>query len=118
MIFSKSIITFIRGDDDVLLVALSDGITFKPGDKVFFSLKDVADNEIDIFQIESTTFVPYNGVEDAAASISIPHEATIELDVGDYYYDILIEWADGTYATVIRPTKFKLVPGGSHDDTV
>lgn len=115
MQFKNSIITFTRGDDDVLLVALSDGSTFSLGDKVFFSLKTDPDDEVDLFQIETTTFVPYKDVENAAASITITHEHTTMLDTGEYFYDILIEWADGTYVTVIRPTKFKLVPGGSHD---
>ena len=118
MLFANSIITFIRGDDDALMVALSDGLTFQEGDKVFFSLKETASDLVDMFQIETTTFVPYNSVENAAVLININHEHTIDLALDEYFYDILIEWADGTYVTVVRPTRFTLVPGGSHDEPI
>jgi hypothetical protein len=116
MQFSKSKrITFYRGDDDALMVALADGAIFVAGDKVFFSLKATEDATVDLLQIESTTFVSYNNVEDSAALITIPHDSTIELDLGNYYYDILIKWADGTYVTIVPPTRFKLEAGGSHE---
>jgi len=117
MEFCNSRITFKRGDDDTMMVALANGVTFSTGDKVFFSLKLNASGLTDIFQIEATEFVKYDDVEDAAVLITIPHENTIDLALGKYLYDILIEWADGTYVTVIPPTRFKLVAGGSHDDS-
>lgn len=115
MMFSKTNITHIRGDDSAMIVALSSGHIFEAGDKVYFSLKTTPSDEVDILQIESTEFVAHNGVEKAAVMIEIKHDDTIDLVLGKYYYDILIKWADGTYVTVIPPTQFKLVPGGSHD---
>jgi hypothetical protein len=115
MIFSKSTITFIRGDDDAMMVALSDGRIFHLGDKVYFSLKTDKSDEEDILQVESTTFITYDNVENAAVMINISHADTTTLELGTYFYDILIEWADGTYVTVVPPTKFILAAGGSHD---
>lgn len=115
MIFKNSVITFYRGDDDSMLVVLTNEDVFHEGDKVFFSLKADPSDEIDIFQVEVDVFTSYNEIENAAVLIPIAHEQTIDLETGTYYYDILIEWADGTYVTVLPPTKFKLVPGGSHD---
>ncbi len=113
MIFSKSRIEFKRGDDDALMVAKSDGTAFAPGDKVFFSLKADDEDLTDIFQVEGT-FVDYKDVPNGAALITIDHEHTISLELGKYYYDILIQWADGMYTTVVKPTRFTLVAGGSH----
>lgn len=110
-------ITFLRGDDDALMIALKNNV-FEVGDKVYFSLKNNTSDTTDILQIESTDFIPYtiDGVEvpNAAVLISIPHAATIDLELKTYYFDILIEWSNGTYVTVIPPTTFKVVAGGSH----
>jgi len=116
MEFSNGRIKFNRGDDDALMVALSDGSTFKDGDKVFFSLKTEPSDTDDILQIESEDRVPYNGVANAAMLVSITHEDTIEIDLGKYYYDIYVEWSDGTFRTVVEPIRFTLAPGGSHDE--
>jgi hypothetical protein len=122
MEFSNGRIKFKRGDDDAMMVALKKGAIFQQGDKVFFSLKQNASDKVDIFQVESTTFVPYADpdegnqlVEDAAVLITIDHELTIGMATGKYFYDILVQWADGTYATLVPPTRFELVPGGSHE---
>jgi hypothetical protein len=117
MICSKGHITFSRGDDDSLLVGLNDGLVFSEGDRVFFSVKAEENDLVDIFQVESTQFVEYNETESAGALITIPHESTISMELASYFYDILIEWADGTYVTVVPPSKFKLVAGGSHDES-
>lgn len=117
MVFNKAKIIFTRGDDDAMMVALGDG-TFQTGDKVYFSLKQEPSDTTDIFQIESDNFVEYGGVANAAVLINIPHERTINLELGIYYYDILVEWANGTYVTVVRPTKFTLVAGGSHGEPI
>jgi hypothetical protein len=105
---------FYRGDDDGLLVGLKNGV-FAAGDKVFFSLKAQPTDTVDIFQLESEEFVDYLEVPSAGCLITIPHSATIDLELDDYYYDILIRWADGTQKTVVSPTLFTLSPGGSHE---
>jgi|PlaIllAssembly_1097288.scaffolds.fasta_scaffold1398510_1 hypothetical protein len=107
-------ITFVRGDDDALLVGLTNGAVFESGDKVYLSLKSKATDTTDILQIESEEFVTYGGTANAGVLINIRHAQTINLPLGSYFYDILIAWANGTYVTVIQPTKFTLVPGGSH----
>jgi hypothetical protein len=114
MIFNKSVITFLRGDDDTLTLALTDGTHFTTGDRAFFSLKASATSEIDLLQIESSNFVSYNNIVNSAILFVFNHDDTIELDFDTYYYDILVEWADGKFVTVVQPTKFILVPGGSH----
>jgi hypothetical protein len=114
MIFTNSKIKFKRGDDDALLVALGNGATFTDGDKIFFSLKTEKEDEVDILQIESTMFVTHNDVDNSAAVITIEHKDTIDLALGEYYYDILIQWANTKYVTIVPPTEFTLVPGGSH----
>jgi hypothetical protein len=106
-------ITFIRGDDDAMMIALKNNV-FETGDKVYFSLKNQPSDTTDILQIESTNFVSYGGVANAAVLINIPHAATINLALKSYFFDVLIEWSNATYVTVIPPTSFKLVPGGSH----
>lgn len=116
MIFSGSKITFLRGDDDAILVTLADGATFKEGDALFFSLKIDPLDTVDILQIESKQFVMHNDIPNSAALISIGHDDTIDLDCSKkYYYDILIKWADGSYVTIVPPSKFVVAPGGSHD---
>jgi len=114
MEITKSRITFIRGDDDALMVALKNGKTFQDGDKVYFSLKATPADEEDLLQIVVEEFQTYNGIENAAVLIKIAHADTIELALGKYYYDILIEWADTDVRTVVKPTIFTLVAGGSH----
>ena len=116
MIFKGlAISSFLRGDDDALLVALADGQTFETGDKVYFCLRETSDEQItDLFQIEVTTFLTHNGVADAAARIDIPHSLTIDLPLTTYYYTVWVEWAGGGYKTLIPLNKFTLKPGGSH----
>lgn len=115
MRITDSRINFFRGDDDAIMVALKDGAAFEAGDSVFFSLKNDDNDDADILQLESTTFIEYETVANAACVITIAHDDTIDFAHGKYYYDILIEWANGDYLTVVPPTRFVLDPGGSHD---
>ena len=114
MKINGSIITFYRGDDDALVVGLAGGQTFEADDKVSFSLKTSESISTDILTIESQNRVAYNGVENAGIRIDIRHAQTMALEKGTYYYDVLIEWANGTFVTVVPPTKFILAVGASN----
>jgi hypothetical protein len=115
MKFANSVITFLRGDDDALIVGLANGAAFETGDIVHFCLRSNTTTEDDILQIDSSEFVTYEGTANAGALVNILHLHTTYLDTGTYYYTIWIEWTNGTYVTVVPPTKFILAPGGSHD---
>jgi len=112
MIFSGNKIKFKRGDDDALVVKRGDGLGFAEGDKVFFSVRANAKDQVDLFEIEADVFQDVDEVARAAAVITIPSAATIELECKTYYYDIFVQWADGTGTTLVGPFQFILNPGG------
>jgi hypothetical protein len=119
MQIQNSVITFLRGDDDALLVGLKTG-AFEAGDEVYFCLKAAEKDATDILQIVATTFVDYTPVgasapvANAGALINIRHLDTSTLPLGSYFYTIWVKWADNTYKTLVVPTKFMLNVGGSH----
>ena len=116
MIFSGNKIKFKRGDDDALQILKGDAVGFAEGDRVFFSVRANAKDQIDIFEIEADTFIENEGIARAIAIITIPASATLNLECKTYYYDIYIQWEDGTGVTPVGPYQFILNPGGKDNE--
>ena len=74
------------------------------GDKVYFTVNKELEKEEPLISIEVSTFV------DNKAAIHLSAEHT-NLPVGEYFYDVQVNAADGRVDTVLGPAKFKVLGG-------
>lgn len=74
------------------------------GDEVYFTINDGIEKEQHLLQKKITEF------NEGCAVIFLTAEDT-DLPVGEYYYDVQVNTADGRVDTVIGPAKFKVVGG-------
>jgi len=106
-------ITMFKGDTGTLSVAFNKNTlpyAFLEGDKVYFTMKKLMTQPLPTLSKEVTTF---NG---NVATITIDPEDTINLEAGAYFYDIQINYADGTVDTLVpKVSKFVLNSGVKND---
>lgn len=78
---------------------INDEPLLKDGDHVWFTLRKLKDNTI-LIQKEVTTF------EDGVATIPILPSDTVNMNAGNYIYDIVLIRSDGTTDTLIPNRPF------------
>lgn len=81
-----------------------DNYILSTGDIVYFTVNTALEKENPVLQKKITDFT------DGKAIIRLSPKET-NLKVGDYYYDIEVDTADGRVDTVIGPCKFKVMGG-------
>ena len=96
-------IKMIAKDTGDLIVNL-DNYLLASGDTVYFTVNNSLEKEEDLISKVITDF-PQN-----KAIVRLTAEDT-DLPVGNYYYDIQINTADGRVDTVLGPAKFKIMGG-------
>lgn len=74
------------------------------GDEVYFTINDGIEKEQHLLQKKITEF------NEGVAIIFLTSDDT-DLPIGEYYYDIQVNTADGRVDTVIGPAKFKVIGG-------
>lgn len=74
------------------------------GDEVYFTINDGIEKEQHLLQKKITEF------NEGCAIIFLTTDDT-DLPVGEYYYDVQVNTADGRVDTVIGPAKFKVMGG-------
>lgn len=105
-----------KGDDESLIIFLNNSESFTLGDRVYFQLRRHITDTDKVLQIEIDTFLEdylddKDQLHHGAAVINIRHDDTMGLYCGNYFYDIHIEWGDGTHQTPLGPCPFILAPG-------
>ena len=99
-------ISMIRGDTEAIKVSCRNesgvDVHFAEGDTVYFTVKKSTNIEGKTLQKVVTEFT------EGVALISIFPEDTRELRIGDYYYDIQLNRANGQVKTIIPPSKFTI----------
>ena len=93
----------IRKDTGAFVLNI-DNYLLDEGDKVYFTVNNELENPEPAIQKEIIVFY------DNKAVIQLSSEDT-DISVGNYYYDIEVNTADGRVDTVIGPAKFKVVGG-------
>lgn len=97
----------IIAKDTADFVLALDNYLLDTGDEVLFTVNNALEKEEYILQKRITEF------SDSKAFIHLTSTDT-NIALGDYYYDIQINTADGRVDTVIGPAKFKVVGGVSY----
>lgn len=96
-------ITMVAKDTGAMVIAI-DNYLLDAGDKVYFTVNDGLEKENPFIQKVITTFT------DNKALVELSTTDT-DIPVGNYYYDVEVDTADGRVDTVIGPAKFKIVGG-------
>lgn len=94
----------IIAKDTVDFVLTLDNYILASGDEVYFTVNDGIEKEQHLLQKKIVDF------NEGVAIIFLTSDDT-DLPVGEYYYDIQVNTADGRVDTVIGPAKFKVVGG-------
>lgn len=81
-----------------------DNYLLATGDEVVFTIGDGIGKEQHLLQKKINEF------NEGSAVIFLTSEDT-DLPIGEYYYDIQVNTADGRVDTVIGPAKFKIMGG-------
>lgn len=81
-----------------------DNYLLASGDEVVFTVSKEIGKETYVIQKRVTEF------NDGSVIISITPKDT-DLPLGEYYYDIQVNAADGRVDTVVGPAKFKVIGG-------
>lgn len=99
-------ISMIRGDTEVIKVSCRNesgvDVHFAEGDTIYFTVKRNTNIEGKTLQKIVTEFT------DGVAYINILPTDTRELRVGNYYYDIQLNRANGQVKTIIPPSRFTI----------
>ena len=97
-------ISMIRGDSEAIKVSCEDAqgvdVPLEDGDTLYFTVKKSTNTEEKILQKIVTEFT------DGVALITIFPKDTRELKIGNYYYDIQLNRANGQVKTIIPPSRF------------
>lgn len=99
---SKNIIRMTRSDTAAFSVKIDPPPTSNE-DMLTFTVKEDVDDVKPALQVKTNLFT-----EDGYAVIVISSKDS-NIRAGDYYYDIQIDYADGSRYTLVWPTKFKIV---------
>lgn len=81
-----------------------DNYILASGDEVYFTINDGIEKEQHLLQKKITEF------NEGVAVIFLTSDDT-DLPIGEYYYDVQVNTADGRVDTVIGPAKFKVMGG-------
>lgn len=81
-----------------------DNYILASGDEVYFTINDGIEKEQHLLQKKIVDF------NEGVAVIFLTSDDT-DLPIGEYYYDIQVNTADGRVDTVIGPAKFKVMGG-------
>ena len=95
--------SIIAKDTGDFVISL-DNYLLDEGDKVYFTVNDELEKPEPLIQKVITTF------EDHKAIVRLT-TADTDIPVGNYYYDVEVNTADGRVDTVMGPSKFKVVGG-------
>jgi len=82
-------------------------IELENGDIVRFAVRSSADGELLI----DKTMIAANG----KVSLTLTPADTASLELGNYYYDIGIDFLDGTFYDLVEWAEFDLLPSASQD---
>lgn len=96
-------ITMVAKDTGAMVIAI-DNYLLDTGDRVYFTVNDGLEKENPLIQKVITEFT------DNKALVQLSTSDT-DLPIGNYYYDVEIDTADGRVDTVIGPARFKIVGG-------
>ena len=110
---SPNTIYLTAGDSDTITVSLSENsgpLLLKQGDTLYFSVKRRVRDTHYAFQKVVTEFEA-----DGSAVIEIEPQDTHSLPPSNYKYDVQITFADGTVATIVKPSDFVVEAGVTHD---
>lgn len=97
-----------RGDTESITVSLK-GDVFSAGDKVEFTVRKQPEHPVKIIHKIVTEF------EAGKAIIKLYPEDTQKLPFMQYIYDVQLTRADGAVYTIIKPSKFGILPEVSYD---
>ena len=100
MVFSHMMIAKDTGD----FVISIDNYLLAEGDTVYFTVNSGLELENPLISKEIKTFT------DNKAVVRLTSTDT-DLPIGNYYYDIQVNTADGRVDTVLGPAKFKIMGG-------
>lgn len=100
-------LSMTRGDTESITVSLQ-GDVFSSGDKVEFTVRKFPDH------IEKQIHKTVTEFEDGKAIIRLYPEDTGKLSFMQYVYDIQLTRADGTVYTIIKPSRFEILPEVSY----
>ena len=81
-----------------------DNYILASGDEVYFTINDGIEKEQHLLQKKIVDF------NEGVAVIFLTSDDT-DLPIGEYYYDVQVNTADGRVDTVIGPAKFKVMGG-------
>lgn len=97
-------ISMIRGDSETIKVSCEDAqgvnVPLEDGDTLYFTVKKSTNTEEKILQKIVSEFT------EGVALITIFPKDTRELKIGNYYYDIQLNRANGQVKTIIPPSRF------------
>ena len=96
-------ITMVAKDTGAMVIAIENYL-LDTGDRVYFTVNDGLEKENPLIQKVITEFT------DNKALVQLSTSDT-DLPIGNYYYDVEIDTADGRVDTVIGPARFKIVGG-------
>lgn len=96
-------ITMVAKDTGGFVISLSNYF-LDDGDTVYFTVNDGLEKENPLIQKVITEFVNHKAVVQLST-------LDTDIPIGNYYYDVEIDTADGRVDTVIGPAKFKIVGG-------
>ena len=96
-------ITMVAKDTGAMVIAI-DNYLLDTGDRVYFTVNDGLEKENPLIQKVITEFT------DNKALVQLSTSDT-DLPIGNYYYDVEIDTADGRVDTVIGPARFKIIGG-------
>lgn len=115
MVIEGTTVKLVRGNTGVFKVScVNDALTPEPipfvtGDTVYFTVKKTIKDDVETFQKTITTF------DDGKAVIKLMPADTKELLPGKYVYDIRVDFADGTVATIIESSEFVIKPAVNNE---
>ena len=105
LIYDKDTKTMsIVAKDTADFVISIDNYLLAEGDRVYFTVNDELEKPEPLIQKEITTFDDYKAI------VRLTTQDT-NIPVGNYYYDIEVNTADGRVDTVAGPSKFKILGG-------
>lgn len=96
-------ITMIAKDTGALVISLTNYL-LADGDVVYFTVNSELEKEIPLIKKIINEFTDNKAIVKLTA-------ADTDLAIGNYYYDVQINTADGRVDTVLGPAKFKIAGG-------
>jgi len=103
----KRRITIVKGDTAIFDISMKN-YEFVEGDEVYFTVRKNSDDLVPVIKKRISTF------KGRKAKVLLSTNDT-NIESGIYLYDVQCSLFNGVVDTIIPPTRFEVLGGGTHD---